>query len=103
LLSAESAEGRLVFSNEALSERDIRGAPFAARPTDELGTEAADIVIIEGVPRLEIGDDLLHELFADLATCHGRRVNAARYEMQSSLDKIRALALPFCPCPSRRS
>jgi hypothetical protein len=69
----------------------------------QLGTEAADIVIIEGVPRLEIGDDLLHELFADLATCHGRRVNAARYEMQSSLDKIRALALPFCPCPSRRS
>jgi hypothetical protein len=45
---------------------------------------------------------VLHELFADFATCHGRRVNAARYEMQS-MDKMRALALPFCPCPSRHS
>jgi hypothetical protein len=44
-------------------------ATFAVRLSlrAQLGIEAADIVIIEGVPRLEMGDDLLHELFANLA------------------------------------
>jgi hypothetical protein len=71
-LLAEPTEGGPVVGDEALSKCEIARAQFG-----ESGPERADVVIVEGIARLEVSDDLRQEHFADTATGHGRRVSGA--------------------------
>jgi hypothetical protein len=75
VLLPEPVEGRLMLGDEALSEREILSASGATRRLGELGPEGTDVIFVEGVARVEIGDDLRHELLGDVTTGHGNQSN----------------------------
>jgi hypothetical protein len=66
-----------MIGDEALSEREVLGAAVARRRLGELGSEGTDVIFVEGVASVEVGDNLRHELLGDVTASHGTSLKAA--------------------------